>query len=286
VIFLHENAIWREADAQARIAATEAVPPDRLWSDFRMLQQRAWLDVTTRGYGQIVAERLSAGAIAALKDYREDMPTVRRGHFEEARALLARAARVDLENRTIAAWLRLAEGHLARVEGEARDEDDRRPALLLAVSRFEEAARLAPNLPDPHIALARIYTYLIPDPNRARRAISTAEQLGQPPGMRGHAQLGDLLKSEGDAYLRQARMLTGMSSEEPTLVRARTELAAAVEEYAQARGYGQSVRSARQAAAAIRAIDLRLEEIRPAVQTEPAVPAEEAAETPAEEVEW
>jgi hypothetical protein len=121
--------------------------------------------------------------------------------------------------------------------------------------------------------------------------MGTAEQLGQPPGLRGHAQLGDLLKAEGDAYLRQARMLAGMSSEEPTLVRARTDLAAAIDEYAQARGFAQSARSARQAAAAIAAIDRRLEEIRPAEEIEEQAEeeedeADEAEDEPAEAQAW
>jgi hypothetical protein len=262
IVLMHEQAIWREADARARIAATEPIAPDRLWAELDSLRRRAWLDVTTRGFARVVAERFTSRAVATLADYREDVPTIRKPHFDAARALLARAARIDMRNSTTEAWLRYAEGHLARIQGESLEDEERRPALREAVARFEQAAALAPHLPDPHIALARIYTYDIRDPDRARRAMSMAERLGHAPGLRGHAQLGDLFRAEGEAMLRQARELTGMNSEEPALVRARAELASAVDEYDQALGFAESARNSRQASAWIRAIDGRLGELR------------------------
>jgi serine/threonine-protein kinase len=264
VVFLHEQPIRREADASARVAAAETVAPDRLLSQLESLRGRAWLDMTTRHFAEVVVRRLSAQAIATLKDYREDLPTIRKPHFEAARGLLARAVRIDAENRLTTAWLRYAEGHLARIDAESGREDERRPLLRQAMARFEEAAALAPNLPDPHLALARIYTYYIRDPERARRAMQTAERLGQAPGLRGHAQLGDLLRAEGESLVHLARDQYGTPSEEPALLRARTELTAAVEEYDKARGFAQSARNGRQAGVWIAAIDDRLAELRQA----------------------
>ncbi len=262
LVFLHEQPIRREADAQARIAAAETLAPDRLLSQLESLRNRAWLDMTTRGFADVVVRRLSGQAVATLKDYREDLPTIRKPHFESARALLARAVRIDADNSATTAWLRYAEGHLTRIDAESGSEDERRPLLRQAVARFEEAAALAPGLPDPHLALARIYTYYIRDPERARRAMQMAEQLGHAPGLRGHAQLGDLFRTEGESLVHLARDQYGTPSEEPALLRARRELTAAVDEYDKARGFAQSARNGRQAGVWISAIDERLTELR------------------------
>lgn len=59
---------------------------------------------------------------------------------------------------------------------------------------FEEALTYLPRSPDPHLGLARVYVYGLPNAGRAMAEFHAAEQLGFRPGPREAEQ-------EGDAYL-------------------------------------------------------------------------------------
>jgi hypothetical protein len=135
---------------------------------------------------------------------------------------------------------------------------------------------LAEDLPDPYIALTRLYSHRdYRDPDRARRAMTAAERRGHPRGVREHAQLGDLSHDEGDVLYRQARDLRGTASEEPLLVRARAELAGALAEYEQSKGFGQSNQRIREINVALRRVDARLADIRVPVSDSPDAPTPE-----------
>jgi hypothetical protein len=263
IVFTHERSIWRDVEARRRVAATETGDLEQLWTDYQALTDRAWFSGTTSGLADVLADRLVSEASTTLKDYRQDEPRIRSRQVDEARAQLARALILQPGNDEAEAWLRYAQGHLARIEGEEQRGDERRQAWSRAVAYFEEASRLEPSLPDPHLALTRLYTHRdYRDPDRARRAMSAAERLGHPRGIREHAQLGDLSRDEGDLLYRQARDVRGTSSEEPLLVRARTELANAVAAYELSKGFGQSSLRLVEITAVIRRIDSRLADIR------------------------
>ena len=272
VVFVHERSIWDDVEARRRIAATETGDLDRLWTDYQALEDSAWLTSTTRGLARVLADRLLSEASTTLKDYRQDEPMIRSRQVDDARAQLARALILRPDNTEAAAWLRYAQGHLARIEGEEQRGDARRQTWRRAVAYFEEASRLAPDLPDPHLALTRLYTHRdYRDPDRARRAMSAAERLGHPRGIREYAQLGDLSRDEGDVLYRQARDVRGTGSEEPLLVRARTELANALAAYELSKGFGQSSTRINEISAVVRRIDARLADIRGVVD-EPDTP--------------
>ena len=149
-----------------------------------------------------------------------------------------------------------------------------RQALLRAVSLFEESSRLDRSLPDPYLGLARVYTYLLPDPDLARRALSAAQERGHRPGRREHTELGDLSRTAVEDLLKQARQLRGTASEEPLLTRARVEAGTAIEEYRQAGDFGNSSKYARDLERAVDGIDARLQTIRtPATPVADAAPA-------------
>ena len=267
IVFTHERSIWKDVEARRRIAATETGDLDTLWTDYHALNERAWFSGTTSRLADVLADRLVSEGSTTLKDYRQDDPRIRSRQVEEARTQLARALILQPGNDDAEAWLRYAQGHLARIEGEEQRGDERRQAWSRAVAYFEEAARLEPTLPDPHLALTRLYTHRdFRDPDRARRAMSAAERLGHPRGIREYAQLGDLSRDEGDVLYRQAREVRGTGSEEPLLVRARTELANAVAAYELSKGFGQSSTRIVEITAVIRRIDARLADIRRPVE--------------------
>jgi serine/threonine protein kinase len=286
IVMVHERRVGSDAEARRRLAITESGNLDALWSDYQTLSDRAWLRSTTARLGAVLARRLMSEASTILKDYRQDVPRIRSRQIEAARDRLVRALIIEPDNDLAEGWLRYAQGHLERIEGESQEDDRRREAWARAVARFEEAARLAPDLPDPYLALARLYTHRdYRDPDRARRAIAAAERRGHARGVREHAQLGDLSRDEGDILYTQARDVRDTGSEEPLLVRARAELMTALAEYELSKGYGQSSLRIKEITRALRRLDARLAEIRAASgDTVPALEFEAAhAAPPAED---
>ncbi len=263
IVVLHERGVWGDAEARRRIALTENDALESLWADYHALTDRAWLDSTTNRLGRVLAERLVSSAATVLKDFRQDTPAIRSRQIEAARDRLARALIVQPERRLAEAWLRYAQGHLERIRGDEQRGEERRESWARAAARFEETARLAPDLPDPYVALTRLYTHRdYRDADLARRAMAAAERRGHERGLREHAPLGDLARDEGDLLYRQARDLRETTSEEPLLVRARAELAGALAAYELSKGYGQSNVRIREINEAVRAVDARLAEIR------------------------
>jgi hypothetical protein len=282
IVGTHESSVGGDVEARRRIAMTESGNLDALWADYQLLNERAWVRSTTRPLALVLAGRLVSDASTTLKDYRQDEPRVRSRQVETARAQLARALVVQPDNTLAEAWLRYADGHLERIEGDARRGDERREAWGRAVARFEEASALAPDLPDPYLALTRLYTHRdYRDPDRARRAMAAAERRGHLRGVREHAQLGDLSRDDGDLLFRQARDVRGTGSEEPLLVRARAELVSALAEYELSKGFGQSNTRIKEINDAIRRLDVRLAEIREQLQPSSAPAEVEAARAPA-----
>ena len=279
IVVLHERGVWGDAEARRRIALTENDALESLWTDYHALTDRAWLDSTTNRLGRVLAERLVSSAATILKDFRQDTPAIRSRQIEAARDRLARALIVQPEHRLAEAWLRYAQGHLERIRGDEQRGEERRESWARAAARFEEAARLAPDLPDPYVALTRLYTHRdYRDADLARRAMAAAERRGHERGLREHAQLGDLARDEGDLLYRQARDLRETTSEEPLLVRARAELAGALAAYELSKGYGQSSVRIREINEALRAVDARLAEIRGEAERPPQ-PLEAAIES-------
>jgi hypothetical protein len=263
VVWIHEHGVSSDAEARRRVAIAENDDLDALWRDYHELRDRAWLDSTTERLGNVLGDRLVASASAVLKDFRQDTPRIRSRQIEAARDQLARALGVRPDDRITEAWLRYAQGHLERIKGEEQRGEERRESWARAVARFEDAARLAPDLPDPYVALTRLYTHRdYRDPDRARRAMAAAERRGHERGVREHAQLGDLARDEGDLLYRQARDLRETGSEEPLLVRARAELVTALAEYELSKGYGQANVRIREINDALRRVDQRLADLR------------------------
>ena len=257
----HEQTIGNEVRDTMRMAVADPGNLDELVKSYESLRTRAWFSGTTSDLGEFLSERLTMDAATMLKDFRNDDPRLET-QFRPAAIKLARAARINPDNRSARAWLRYAQGHLARIDGEDARGPERRQALLRAVSLFEEASRLDSSLPDPYLGLARVYTYLLPDADLARRAVAAAEQRGHKPGRREHTELGDLSRSAVEDLVKQARQLRGTTSEEPLLMRARAEADTAIDEYRQAGDYANSSRFARDLERAVYVIDERLQSIR------------------------
>lgn len=101
---------------------------------------------------------LDRAATPVLASYRGDVPTTRRD-WEHAVELLRKAVSLDERDDTIQAKLAYSEGQIERLKAEALAHDRHGAQMVWqgAVQKLQDAARLAPELPDPYVALAQIY---------------------------------------------------------------------------------------------------------------------------------
>lgn len=178
-----------------------------------------------------------------------------------AREALARAVSLAPGDAKLKAALRYCEGHLHRINGEARKSRKQsvaaREELTQAVTAFREAAELQPDWPDPFLGLARTFIQGLEDIDRGADALNQARRRGYPPGERETTLLADGHRTRGDTLARTAGKLAGMPQEQEHLCRA-------VEAYRQALTlYGEVVsldvvNSIRVAQRAIRRVEERL----------------------------
>lgn len=133
--------------------------------------------------------RLIDAADHVLESYRDSSePAVRGANWDYARLCLTRALELndsDAETR----------GKLATVNGYV--ELARDPESAVAKADFEQAVSLAPDLPDPHLGLARVYIYNLHNVGIALAEFRAAERLGFKLGPRE-------MEQQADGYLHRA----------------------------------------------------------------------------------
>jgi serine/threonine protein kinase len=107
-------------------------------------------------------------------------PDIRKADWPKAQAALEQAVAMDPTDRLTRGKLSLAQGYVAL----ASDPDK-------AKAKFSEAVAAMPASPDPHLALARFYTYTVRDTERALAELTVAEALGYQPQPREIEQRAD-----------------------------------------------------------------------------------------------
>jgi eukaryotic-like serine/threonine-protein kinase len=216
------------ANTAARLTPTVAARDlnglDEIWPSYDRLADRSYLRV-----GVLRLERSLARQTAVLTDriidrYRAGGAVVWEPEWTRARRALARAATLPSGGRHARASLRYCEGHLYRINGEARkarrEIEDARLHFSNAVTAFREAAELRPEWPDPFLGLARTFIYGLEDVDRGADALKQAQQRGYVTGERETAQLADGYRRRGESLSRTARKLQDLPQEKEYLSRA------------------------------------------------------------------
>jgi tetratricopeptide (TPR) repeat protein len=213
-----------------------------------------------------------------IGNYRTPVPSVREMQWKMAREALANAASAAPDDARLRALLRYCDGHLHRINGEARklrrQAAEAQHEFTDAVTAFRESAELRPNWPDPFLGLMRTFIYGLEDVDRGADALQQAERLGYTPGDRETVQLADGYRSRADALARTARTLTGMAQEQDYLTRAQNAYQQAIDRYTTALAFGDAPRSLRLAQRAVRQVQQRLAELSepPAAEALPGIP--------------
>ena len=167
------------------------------WQMWQARASAAAKPIVKAQVGEDLAQWYIASADGILDSYRKSAsPGLYEFDWQKAEICLERAVQLGaVQDRTLSR-LALARGYaiLERLTG-ARYSDAAAASLRLkARDEFMFASVKAPADPAPHLALARVYTYSLTDPEKAMEEFATAEHLGATLGRREVEQQGDVYR--------------------------------------------------------------------------------------------
>jgi hypothetical protein len=266
-IMLNEACVTSEGDRlAAMVPVQDFAGLTALWPQYEALADRSMMG--GRGLERLKRALETQTVVLAdrvIANYRSPQPTVRENQWIAARDALKRAVTIAPENRSLRASLRYAEGHLDRIDGEARkgagQHTQAQHHFTDAVVAFREALALRADWPDPYLGLARTFIYGLDDVERGAEALALAEKHGHHPGERETTQLADGYRAKGEALERTARTLKTMPQEREYLTRAIEAYREALTKYSTIPGYGNVAVSLRDTQRRIERLELRLKEI-------------------------
>ena len=190
--------------------------------------------------------------------YRAANAVVRENQWRLARTALSSALNANASNRQVRAGLLYCEGHLRRIDGEARYREKQADAaklqLTAAVTAFREAAELRQNWPDPFLGLMRTFVAM-EDMERGADALAQAQKYAYTAGNRDWAQLAD-------GYFSRGEKLADVDDLE-SLNRAAEAYRLAIEHYSRAAGFAKAPQNLREAQRRLREIQERIETLSP-----------------------
>jgi hypothetical protein len=114
--------------------------------------------------------------------------------WQKAEICLARAIQLGASDDRTAAKLALARGYatLERLTGGQYSENAAATLRVKARDEFLLASAKVPADPAPHLALARVYAYSLPDPDKVKAEFAAAQKLGAVLGRREQEQQADV----------------------------------------------------------------------------------------------
>jgi tetratricopeptide (TPR) repeat protein len=221
-----------------------------LWESYQALSSHS-LRITTARLEQALMDQTVTLADRTIGNYRTPAPTVRETQWKMARQALAQVLAVNPNDGRIKGALRYCDGHLHRINGEARkahkQNADAQHEFTEAVSAFREAAELRPDWPDPFLGLMRTFIYGLEDVDRGADALKQAQRLGYTAGARETLQLADGYRVRAVTCARTARTLSGLVAEQEYLKRSADAYRQAINLYSTIPGYADAPRSLRAA---------------------------------------
>src|SRR4029078_7218669 len=229
----HELAIASRAERlKANVPAAELDGIGGMWNRYHLLGARS-LRLTTSSLEEALTRRTITLGDSIIGNYRLPVPTLRETQWKMARGGFKQALAANPDDAELEGALRYCEGHLHRINGEARkthqQNAEAQHEFTDAVAAFREAAELRSDWPDPFLGLMRTFIYGLEDVDRGADALERAQRLGFTPGDRETVQLADGYRARGDTFIRTARTLTGMAQEQEYLTRAAEAYREAIE---------------------------------------------------------
>jgi hypothetical protein len=252
--------LWRHGgELDRRVSAELLTDPDEIWREWKELSGSQSSSLLLWGPRRTVRRQLVAAADHTIDAYRnnETQPVYEKD-WEKARVNLAHALELDPDDDAIRGRLRLAEGHLARINGTSRKST---PLLNQAVEKFHEAQRLMSKSPDPQLGLARVYVYGLKDIDQAYQALSEAERRGYKLGNREQGQLADGYRDRADRLWWDSRNVRGLPQEKDQIRRAAEDYRRALELYQSIVPYGNANASIVRVQTSLESVNIRFQQI-------------------------
>jgi tetratricopeptide (TPR) repeat protein len=257
-IIASDYYLYKHGQELARDIETEQVTdPDQIWTKWSELSNGNAASFFLHGPRKAVKQKLIAVADHVIDTYRTSDTPVSEKDWERARTMAAHALAVDPDD-TVRGKLRIAEGHLARINGTVHRKPDE---LKVAAEKFAEARKLLPKSPDPELGLARLHVYGFKDIDKAYESLQEAQKLGYPLGTREKLQLADGYRDRADRLWWDSRNVRGLPPEKDQIQRAADDYQRALELYQQTPVSVKSVANMVRVKASLESVNFRLHEI-------------------------
>ncbi len=227
-----------------------------LWDSYHNLSAES-LGITTARLERALTTQTVTLADRIIGNYRSPDTTVRETQWKMAREALAQALAVNPDDSRLKGALRYCDGHLHRINGEARkahhQKAEAQREFADAVSAFRDAIQLRPGWPDPFLGLTRTFIYGLEDVDRGAEALQQAQRLGYPAGGREAAQLADGYRVRAMALARKAPTQRDAAVAQDYLARSADAYRRAIALYAKAGGLAdpRSLRAAQRGLAQV-----------------------------------
>jgi len=223
------------------IEAEQVTDPEAIWTKWWELSKPNPSSLLLHGPRKVVKQRLLAAADHVIDTYRTSDQPVYEKDWERARTMAARALSVEPDAAS-RGRLRLAEGHIARING---TQHRSAAELHTAVEKFTDAQGLLPKSPDPELGLARVYVYGLRDLDKAYEALGEAEKRGYKMGNREKLQLADGYRDRAERLAGDSKSIKGLPAEKDQLQRAADDYKHAMELYQEIAPWGNANASIR-----------------------------------------
>jgi tetratricopeptide (TPR) repeat protein len=248
----------RGRELARQIDGEQLTDPDQIYARWTELSKGNPSSILLYSPRKAVKRKLVQTAEHTIATYRNsDAQPVHEKDWEHARTLLADALQMDPDD-TVRGDLRIAEGHIARINGTTHKDPK---ALNQAVEDFTEAQRLLAHSPDPELGLARVYIYGLKDLDRASQAFQEAERRGYKLGNREKLFLADGYLDRADRTFWDSRNVRGLPQEKDQVQRAADDYKHALELYQEIAPYGNASTRIGRVQNSLESVTYRLKEI-------------------------
>ncbi len=262
------SQVWVRSEASEirHDLATDTSPNlDDLWSRYQRIAPFSLPGSDVREVRTELREAMLRSADRILESYHGDSPSTTERGWQKAHDHLKAALDLQFRDKPTRAKMMYAKAHLDRIESQTlRGRGQRDPArqkVREAVEEFRDAAKLAPDWPDPYLGLARVYAYEQFDLKQLEESLSELERHGYPTGRRERAMLADGYRMRAQELLAQATSARGTDQETELLESARDHFTQAIDLYREAGSFANARGNMADSAKQLQGILWRLEEL-------------------------
>lgn len=199
-----------------------------------------------------------------LASYHGNSPTTTETGWKKAQEYFQTALDIDYDRET-RAKLTYARAHLTRIDAQTLrnrgEKDQANEKIRDAVAEFRDAARRAPDWPDPYMGLARIYAYEQFDLEELQKALGELARRGYRLGRREKAMLADGYRMRGQELFGQAQKADGPENELRLLEMAKDHLSQSVAFYGEIPGFANVADNRSAAENSLQEVSYRLWEL-------------------------